>query len=270
MEPSNFNTLVFLDIDGTLLGIDQKPTIPDLGATISKLQSKGVRFGLNSNRAYEDVLGIVGMFNLDGPFILENGALFVDGPGGKIVVSEGVIQDIPKIAFEVTKQALENMGIESTPVFSDTVELNEKDFGKNGTYVFLNKNRKYSASIHHRIDGKSSFDFAQKLAKQMQKSFDDEGCKLIALSHNHGHTITIEIPNINKATGLAFFKTKYSNIRLVAIGDDMSEVILRPQIDLLFAVANADLELKQVADHTSLFEATAGVKDILENHLQKK
>ncbi len=255
----NNDITFFLDIDGTLIKLDQKPTIQGLELLVQKLQKHNINFGLNSNRSYEDVVQTINQFSLDGPFILENGAYIIDSSGSTIVLSKQNI-DIQKIIVETLELFLISNKIKGAVHVSDTTSLYTAPGAHlEGLHLFVNKNRRYSGSIHNRTNGKSNFETAKNIAKFLQKTFIENSLPLSAQPHAHGHSVTIEQNGINKGTGLAHYKNSYPTHTLIAVGDGINDVSLHGKVDYLFAVSNAVPELKEVADFVSNKTMTAGV-----------
>ena len=258
--------IIFLDIDGTLIGLDQKPNAKTLAPLIYKLSKRGILFGLNSNRALEDVLPIIKTFNLTGPFVLENGAYALSKVSGKKIISK----DLPAGIIEKSKSALVgaigNKFPESKIVYADTVGLIKKNKWAKGLYFYANKNRHFSASIHNRLDGKPNHRVAQALARELNLLLKGSG--LFARVNTHGETVTIEAKNTNKSTGINLIQKLYPKSEIIAIGDGEGDLELRHNVDKLYAVGDAIPELKKVADGVAKKDLTQGVVEILEKFLQ--
>lgn len=260
----NQHTFVFLDIDGTLLGLNQLPTVDTLPSMIDRMVLNGFSFGLNSNRALEDVLDVIALFHLTGPFILENGAYALERLGSEPVYIAGLPDRIP----ETVESAVRSVSAIVFPDFSvlliDTVRMVRGDFDPQKNCFYLNQFRRFSASIHHRTQGRHSFEIAAQLADVLNQYLKEHHVSLVAEAHRHGDTVTVTVPGITKASGLALARKRYPTARLVAIGDDESDLALRTYVDKLFAVANAVPELKATADWVASQPITAGVVEILD------
>lgn len=257
--------IVFLDIDGTLIDVQQR-TNADILPILTALQQQGVSFGLNSNRSWEDVEPIIERFHLDGPFILENGAYIKNGT--EVFMTPGVFENIPvivkKAVDEIVLRSFPNADVQSV----DTTKIITSEQTKKGNHFYLNQFRKFSASIHHRFNGTSSMHVADELAVQLNQYFSDHHHNLVATAHTHGDTVTVGTPSINKGTGMKFIQQQFPERELIAIGDGSDDIKLRPFVHKLFAVANAIPELKQVANTVSSESMTKGVIELLQQYVQ--
>lgn len=265
------NITIFLDIDGTLIGLDQKPTIASLPQTIKRLQSEGVHFGLNSNRSKEDVLTTIAMFGLDGPFILENGAYAIDADGQEKVFSTENT-NIKVALVDLLQDFSDENNLQAKIHLTDTTKLyteinNERGMG---VHLFINRYRKYTGSIHHRIDGESNYSFAQKIESFLSLKFSSLYPTLTATAHSHGHSVTIENINTDKSTGLKQYRQRHPEQKVFAIGDGINDVSMRQSVDELYAVSNAVYELREVADYVAKKPVTEGVQEILLHIIEKE
>lgn len=251
---------IFLDIDGTLLDISQKPTADSLPDIINRLIiNKGVSFGLNSNRAFEDVVKVIDQFRLTGPFILENGAIMIDRDG-----TVHKLADVPVDIQGLLIQKLTEFNEHARVELVDTTSLYTGDNNpESHLAIFVNKFRKYSGSVHHRMNGESQFSIAKSIADYLNEYFNASNLKLTALAHKHGNTVTVEQEGVDKGTGLDFYKTIHPNQKIYAIGDGINDLTQKTKVDRLYAVANAVQDLKDNSYFTSSFEITAGVEEIL-------
>jgi len=233
---------------------------------IFELQKRGVRFGLNSNRAWEDVEPIIERFHLNGPFILENGAYFKETATAEPVLCADLLVNIPQMVFDTLLQVIhENFSDADLHKVDTTKIILDSELVSNGQHFYLNAFRKFSASLHHRFDHTKTFAVAEKLACELNKVFISEKIQLQAQAHVHGATVTVEIPGVNKGTGILFLKNRYPEVKFVAIGDGVGDVVMRDFVSELYAVSNAIPELKEVANFTASLPFTQGVKEILEN-----
>ncbi len=257
-------TTIFLDIDGTLIDINQQPTTGGLPELIAELRSNGYHFGLNSNRAKEDVVRIITMFGLDGPFILENGAYILHPDGQEDVLSDGMV------GLQATLvELLQAFAPTATVSLADTTKLYTTGDAVRGEGIelFVNQFRKYTGSVHHRINGVSSLSFATSIADYLNEMLPSKCPGMIALAHGHGNSVTIESVGVDKATGCAAYRARYAPDKIIAIGDGTNDVALKDCVDELYAVGNAVPELKAVSAYTSPYPVTVGVIDILKKFL---
>jgi len=261
--------IVFLDIDGTLLDINQRPTIQTLPALIDELSRAGAFFGLNSNRAFEDVVSVIKEFHLTGPFILENGAYIKNTLESESIMQGGIIQNIPIIVEESLNELLPKLFYNPHILKCDTVKMVTSEPEEKGAYLYMNCYRHYSASIHGRFDGNMNMNEMRKLSESLQIYFSDKNIPLQAVVHEHGATVTVEIPGIDKGSGLAFLHKNNPEAYIIAIGDGLGDVSLRPYVDRLYAVSNAVKHLKKVSDRIANQPMTKGVYELLDLHVRK-
>ncbi len=265
----SLRAIVFLDIDGTLLGENQKPNAPGLPGLIQQLTRRGFRFGLNSNRAYEDVLPIIKKFHLTGPFVLENGAYVLPTVGEKRVFIRKMPTDIPSLVRHSLTTVIRAKFPTARLVYADTVKLIKKGRWPKGIWFFANKNRKFSASIHNRVNGRSSFLLATRIAAGLNAHFRVRQPDLKAVANRHGNTVTVEVKGVHKGSGFGIIRRLYPGTSLIAIGDGEGDLILRPYVDELYAVQNATLQLKRVATGVAKKSLTQGVEEILNALLRR-
>lgn len=67
--------LVLCDLDKTLIGVDQRPTVGDLGTLAKTLGKEGVVLGLASDSSHAKLLRWQAAFEFHGPIISERGAI---------------------------------------------------------------------------------------------------------------------------------------------------------------------------------------------------
>lgn len=260
--------IVFLDIDGTLVDVEQRTNTEELPALIVELRKCGVRFGLNANRAIEDVIPIAKRFGLDGPFILENGAYVMDTLAAAPLPTQTLAVNVPSTVETTLRACVARLYPHAIVERMDTTDLVSRRAFEAGKWFYMNRFRKFSASIHHRFDGEMQVVVAQTLSDALNRSFDASGHALRAVAHAHGATVTVNIPSIDKGTGLVFLRSRVSYAHVIAIGDGSGDVALRPYVDRLYAVSNAVSELKDVADAVSRQPMTLGVVELLEAYVR--
>ncbi len=260
--------VVFLDIDGTLLDVHQECNNRTLVDVIASLKKSGMHFGLNSNRAQEDILPIIEQFGLNGPFILENGAVILEQVDGIPVLADGLELAIPGKVKEALQYVITKTFFNARLHVEDTVKMIREQKPLVGLHFFMNAFRRYSASIHHRRDGEMSREIAVRLSEELNTYFKQNGWNLIAQSHTHGETVTVEIPGIDKGSALRSLRKQHPDSIFIAIGDGLGELALRDQVDFLYAVSNAVTPLKEIADATATQPMAQGVEELLEEKVR--
>lgn len=158
MDKTN-KTLIFLDIDGTLLDEKYKCNYSRLANLIEKLERNDIVFSLNSNRSLEDLLPVAKQFKINGPLVCENG-LFTYLPKSRktiFLISREKLKKLKDAKRTIT------LWIKNTKVLlnkkihyksTDTVALTTKtkSYSKfeNSDFIFDNKFRNYTISAHIR------------------------------------------------------------------------------------------------------------------------
>lgn len=261
--------LVFLDIDGTLIGYNQQPTTDALKPYIQQLEAQGVRFGLNSNRAQEDILPIIERFGLSGPFILENGACVMNAVGTAPEPLAQIPYDVPTLTEKALRAVAQEQFHTDAVKKSDTTHLVITGTSSEAPLTFfMNTFRRYSASIHHRLHGEYQTKISEQLAQALNIYFHTHQILLSATAHTHGATVTIDVPGVDKGTGLEKLRSRFPHALFVAIGDGSGDIPLRPFVDRLFAVSNAIPELKIIADRVATCPITEGVLELLQQEIE--
>lgn len=254
-------TLIFLDIDGTLLKPNYKPNSQKIFDTISRMSKLGFLFCLNSNRAWEDLVPLIKQFKINGPVIGEHGAFFTFNKRKQRLTKN----PLPSTLIPHALQQL-SAPLQAKIITTDTVNFPWTKLQETPLAWVMNKYRKYTASIHVRVRGKKNLKAAKQLAQLLRK-------KLPA-------TYTIEVSPIfcnvlvnpkdcDKGTGLLKLKnTFFPKEKFIMIGDDNTDLNTLNIVDSFYAVGNATPKLKRISLFTATKHYTQGAQEILE-HIQK-
>ncbi|MCX6740655.1 MAG: HAD family hydrolase [Candidatus Parcubacteria bacterium] len=257
-------TIIFLDIDGTLIMPNQKPNSALLPSVIKDMSHKGFLFGLNSNRSAHDVEAIYKYFKLNGPVILENGVFFQKNIKAKKVFLEKNPLAVNKLTARLVKLFMAKKKISGRFVFGDTVKLiKDSNLKKIPLIIMANRFRKYTGSIHVFRYGVRDLELIRKLGKFLADYFIQ-----------HKLNLDVEIPksfsnfvfwprNINKGIALQRIKKYYKNYNYIMIGDDLADLKTLKEIDYFYAVGNAQPEVKKIADYVAKEKYSRGVMEIL-------
>lgn len=262
--------LVFLDIDGTLIQKNQRTNSNILPRIIKRLSKRGFLFGLNSNRSLEDVQLIYTKFGLNGPLVLENGTYFKRTLTDKEIF---LIAKHPNIS-QITRVAIESFAkinnLNATIALTDTVKIikNEKWLKTIAQGIFANCFRKYSGSVHLFKYGQRDLVTAKKLGKYLKSYFAKNNLRIDIEIPRYSDNIVFWPRGCDKGTALKKLKKYYPNYSFAMVGDDLADLKTLGQLQYFFAVANAQAEVKRVANFVSKRAYTQGVIDIL-NHLEK-
>lgn len=261
--------LIFLDIDGTLIQKNLRPNSAVLPKIIKRLSERGFLFGLNSNRALEDVLPVYKKFDLNGPLVLENGTYFKKDLGSKEQFLISNPKNISKITATAIKSFADFYRLDATVKIADTVKIikqNER-LKKIPQGIFANKFRKYSSSVHLFKYGERDLETAKKMSGFLRKYFKQHKLELDVEVPRYSDNIVFWPSKCDKGTALKKLKKYYSDYAFSMIGDDLADLKTLGQLKYFFAVGNAQPEVKKKADFVSKKTYTQGVVEILNKFL---
>lgn len=260
--------LVLLDIDGTLMDENYNITSDKIYSLIEICKKKGAVFCLNSNRAMEDLIPIYKKFNLNGFIIGENGS-FVFYPENEELINFAKSEEYLRLK-KILPEFLENLFDNSKFSFEDTVKVVETgkvSFSEN-TLFLANKFRKYTFSIHVKDNNQGILNNNIKLSRLVAEKIKELILKEklsfeVAISDSFANILIF--PNYcNKGSTFSkILAERYGKITSIMIGDDYSDEPLMNVVNLIYAVGNAQENLKKKADYVSAQDYTKGVEDIL-------
>jgi HAD superfamily hydrolase (TIGR01484 family) len=249
-------TLVFLDIDGTLLRPDYTPNSNGVQRLIKKLSPKGYIFLLNSNRSLKDLMPVARKFGIKGPIIAENGVLMKEGP--KITV----LVNAPNIRAVLAPALKKLAGRQVVCVkYIDTVRFSKEKKSTIKEEWLVNKFRQYTASIHVRSYGVRDVKAAQRLAKRLKQM----------LPQTYSVSVSPIFANVlvspkSADKGNAITRLKNSHFRgstIIMVGDDAADLPALKAVDVFYAVGNAEESVKRRATFVAKKSYTQGVEEIL-------
>lgn len=272
----NTAALFFLDIDGTLLDASYKSNDGSLKSYMQ--QHPQWTFGLNSNRAMQDLLPVAEQFGITGPIIGENG-LFAYYPSSKKItyfLNEGQLHELTAIKQYAEKRLLDILkAYFKTEVYwenADTVDvLSRKQatpYAEGSVVVLNNKFREYTVSAHIKIykDGKlvPITDQLGIITEQLQTALADKPVK-VASSPTFSN-ILVFANTISKRTAIeALQQNEFAHVKLYAIGDELGDFYMVKGIGTFLTVANSLPEVKKHAKICSQKSYAQGVHELLEN-----
>lgn len=249
------STLVFLDIDGTLLDYNYSINYSGVIKTIKKLRNNGYIFVLNSNRALQDLAPIAIQFATGGPIIYENGIRYYwqnkDRPILKIKKSSiSIIKYLKKYCSENNYQFIK----------CDTVKYRLDNHNNKKTVVAFNKYRRYTASIYAYKNGIPDFGIAREICNYLKMTI---ACNYsIFVTQTYCNVLVVpRISNKFKASKRLIEIIKPTKV--VAIGDELADAKNVENHGDFFAVNNASAEAKKQAKYVSPYKFSKGVDDIL-------
>lgn len=258
-------TLVFLDIDGTLIMENQQPNTDQLPRVIKSISDKHIYCGLNSNRALEDVVDIYQKFGLNSPIILENGVYYLnsldDEPHFLInnPVDVSTVSKNALVRFLATrKDDIHFECVDSTKVIVDGSYKNYD------CAIYLNEFRKFTGSIHVYSKGKRDPKLASEIKIFLDEYFKDIELDMTVLVPPAFGNLVFWPSTASKGNALRVMREQDPSLIMYMIGDDLGDLDTMSQVNGFYTIANAQPEVKKKANYVSAFEYTQGVVDILE------
>lgn len=159
------NKIIFFDIDGILITEGSNPSFVSIAIVISKLKKQGIIFGINTNRPWVETRDIYKKLKLNGPIILENGAVYKLSYKGPEILINFKAKDLNKKIIEFLNKILPNYFPGITVLISnDKSSLRQKRL-----LSLISKNRNYTSSIYMRNRGrvlKKDLSVIMKLLKE--------------------------------------------------------------------------------------------------------
>ncbi len=250
-------TLLFFDIDGTLLKPDYTMNSRLVQKYIRKLSKKGYLFGLNSNRSERDLKLISKLLGINGPIIGEGGVVYFFQNKQFFLVKSRVIR-------EQIVDRLNNLAVQNGAVIKlvDTVNYPFDKFKSIPLVWAINKYRKWTASIHVFTYGKRDYKAAIRLKRLLKR---DSKFKYNVQVSPIFSNVLISPRLMDKGRALTILRKKYfSKTKLFMIGDDSADLSTQRVVDAFFAVGNAEKKLKNKAIYVAKKLYTQGVVEILQ------
>lgn len=251
-----WHTLVFLDIDGTLLKPDYTVNSQRVPKLIQKLAQGGYLFCLNSNRSINDLKPFVRQFAVNGPVIAENGIAWLWKKKTKRLIPAKPIRTLlNKSLATLAKQECAQV------FFRDTVQPAPKRLKQIQLAWVANRFRKWTASIHVWSRGKRNVPAARMLARLLGRKFG----KSYAIRVSRIFANVLIVPRTSgKEKGALFLRNRYfPNARIVMVGDDEADLEMANIADAFYAVGNATRGMKRRADFVAGSSYARGVAEIL-------
>lgn len=273
------STLIFLDIDGTLLDSRYNSNDPALAEYINSLQKeRGFIFGLNSNRSQEDIAPIAKQFSIDGPLIGENGIFvyslknnqiqyLLDEPElNKLVVDKEEVQTLILTAIKAkfSNQKVIWRNVDTVKAISE--KIIEAEYQEGDIVVLNNVFRQHTISAHvFRFTGSSLKTIPVPIVKSVLKLIQTE-CKKRDLTITYDpnfSNILVYSKNVSKNSAVKKVVDAYSKVKLYAIGDSISDYEMVKDIGTFFAVSNAPKDVRRKATFSSEAVNAQGVRELL-------
>jgi len=249
-------TLVFLDIDGTLLRPDYTTNSNGVPRLIKRLSAKGYVFALNSNRSLKDLIPIARKFGIKGPIIAENGVFMIEGGKKSFFLKVPSIHKIlrPRLALLADEKDIRVK-------YVDTVRYGKEKKSDTKETWLVNKFREYTASIHVRTNGMHDEKAAKVLAKRLQnvlpKSYSVSVSPIFA-------NVLVSPKNADKGKAIMRLKrSRFRNSTIIMVGDDAADLPALKVANAFYVVGNADKKIQRNATFVAKKSYTQGVEEIL-------
>jgi len=251
------NTLYVSDLDGTLLN-ENTELSEKTKEIINALVKQGVKFTYATARSFSSASKILKGLNLSIPAITYNGAYFVEPTDGKIIYSTCFSYEQMKYISTILAQNKANPLVYSLLDYEERVswldgKVNEgmsryfkARVGDKRLRCVTNEEEMYLGSVFYFIV------IGEKEELEALKGyFDDKSqfiCTLQQELYGEGeYWLEIMPHNVTKAMGVKWLKEITGCDKVVCFGDAINDISMFTIADDAYAVANANLELKQVS-----------------------
>lgn len=259
---------VLTDMDGTLINYDGKYDI-NTPSLISKLQNRGIQFGVATGKAYfGEVERIIRDLNLSPLNIVNGGGMIVNWQTGETPLHRPIsdtstqyivnyLQRTGYIFSLETKIGAYMLKVVESPAY--TKDITVKPFTPNSIPLGVLK------ILIHASANKLDENTVMMHIKNIQKECKDIEIIKFALREYYGADITSE--NSTKHTAVLEY-ARILNIHpheIVAIGDGYNDYPLFTACGYRIAMGNAPKELKDIADLIVPPTHEGGMKEALEH-----
>jgi len=270
-------SLIFLDVDNTLIDRQYKSHSSTINFVIDQLQREGHIFVINSNRSFADLLELANKFSFTGYLIGENGAFCYNQKteNREVFVEQKTIEvilEIKKLLLDFIKSYKDGELVICDSVdYLKHLDVHEIANSKDILFI-LNQFREYSISLH--IKKREGDDFVKDLSfvkdfYNQFKSFLNEKLSIdnccFEYTESFGNILVYpKFPDKNFANAKLF--DQYAGLNKIFIADDVKDKIgSLEKADFFFTLANGDEQAKYMADYVAKESLTLGVEEILLN-----
>ena len=236
--------VIAVDVDGTITDKDRKICISAIEA-IRSAEELGIPTIIVTGNIFFYAYATAILIGATGGIVAENGGV-ISEPDEEGVEKIKVLGDFKKTqkAFDYLKSVLTNN--------------NNNNNGNQIQMVDDSDSRLSEIAIYRTIDEK----VLKNLLKESKEDFDVE-------VYDTQFAIHITDKNINKGTSLGIVAKKHGfNVdEILAIGDSENDIEFLKVCGLKIAVANADENLKKIADYVCENKYGDGVKEAIEKFI---
>jgi hypothetical protein len=249
------NKIIFFDIDGTLVRENNVPRLSILTKRIAALKNRGAIFGINTNRPWESAGYIYRVLKLNGPIILENGAVYKLSPRSRAQLINKKARDLNKKVIYYFQKNLAKLFPGATLKVGDDRSV----LGDGHPLILISKNRKYTASIY--VAGGHGFagDRLAFIAGRLKRSFPAGAHFAIKCLPRQGKIIVANDWR-DRISAMRYIRDRHHHDCNIFLISDNEDVPLSKDIHFC-ATENAPREYKRGAQYTA---KSAGERGLLE------
>ncbi len=260
--------VLVLDLDGTLTNSNKEIT-PDTKDAIMKIQKKGHKVVLASGRPTPGVEPLAKELKLDkfGGYILSyNGGQIKDCKKDEVVYEQALPADVVPKLFNMADEL--NIGLATYD--SDGIVANDN----RNKYVEL-ESRINNLPIQYRNNAAEYIDFPvnkclgmvdPEIAPEKEQAYKDKFGDVLNITRSEPFFIEITPKGVDKAASLERFCEITGNTRenMIACGDGFNDISMIKYAGIGVAMANAQDEVKAVADFITTSNNDDGVARVIE------
>ncbi|NEZ50041.1 Cof-type HAD-IIB family hydrolase [Clostridium botulinum] len=257
--------LIAIDMDGTLLNSDKKLSRENI-ATINEAMKRGIRVAICTGRPYsgiEPYASEIGLCNEDEYIISQNGSYVSNGNDTKTISAKYLKeQEVNEILSYLQEKNVGIVLVTDKEYLAYNCEINE-EMNHDAALVFkeikkfdVNKNNIEDLKLL-KIMIMDKADKIDELTKNMDKSITSN----FYVVRSMPYLIEIMAKNIDKGYGLLKL-ARYLNIKdeeIMVIGDELNDIGMFRVAGMGVAMANANEEIKKLADFITLSNDENGV-----------
>lgn len=274
------NTLYISDLDGTLLGDDQR--ISDESVRIlNGLIGRGVPFSVATARSYESARALLEGLDLRLPAIFMNGVFMTDAKKGETLDSRYLANELGQAIAALYLEMGLNPVVYTTDQEGKSRVYYRGIFNASESAYFEDRLRKerdrfrlvddYAACLTERVIAVNAIETPERLEAAYAALKERAGCvchygpDIYAPAY---HWLEVSSDLATKRHGALRLKERYGYERFVCFGDNLNDLSMFEAADECYAVANAHEAVKRLATGVIGSNAENGVARFMESRFQ--